>query len=211
MMRIVAVVVALCVVGSVPAAGQSLHLPAGTSGLELSGGWAVGPSSNGIETHIGASLGGKVDVGVQVSHYELEFDDGFTSAFEDYAPFVRWFPVKQQSGAPVSMAVSGQLFVDDYESDEDSGKYVQLGMTAYKAFTFSNAWSLTPFAGFGFVAESYAFGGGPSEEAQYLTRDFGLHVTSPEDRPWMVRFTLIEQSFRRETYRGARVGLIRRF
>jgi hypothetical protein len=210
MMRTVFVVVMLNLV-SLPVAAQSLHLPAGTSGLELSGGWSVGPSSNGVETSVGASLRGKVDVGIQISHYKLDFGDGFTSSFEDYAPFVRWFPVKQQSGAPVSMAVSGQLFVDDYESDEDSGKYGQLGVTAFKAFTFGNKWAFTPFAGFGFVAESYSFGGEPSEDAQYLTRDFGMHVTSPEDRPWLIRFTLIEQSFRRETYRGARVGLIRRF
>jgi hypothetical protein len=210
-MRIAISVVVVSLLSSVPAAAQSLHLPSGTSGLEVTAGWSVGPSSNGLETVVGASVGGKVDVGIQVSHYKLTFDDGFTSSFEDYAPFVRWFPVKQQSGAPVSMAVSGQLFVDDYDADEDSGKYVQLGVTAFKAFTFGNSWALTPFAGFAFVAESYAFGGEPSEEAQYLTRDFGLHLTSPEDRPWMVRFTLIEQSFRRETYRGARLGLIRRF
>ena len=196
--------------GATPALAQSLHLPAGTNGVEVSAGWSVGPSSNGIETFVGASLGGKVDLGVQLSHYTLTFDDGGTSSWEDYAPLVRWFPVKEQDGAPVSLSVSGQFFIDDYESDEDSGKFVQIGPTVYKAFTLKNGWAITPFAGFGFVAESYSFGGGPADNAQYLTRDFGLHFTSPADRAWLVRFTLLDQSFRRETYRGARVALIRR-
>lgn len=195
---------------AVPAGAQSLHLPSGTSGLELSAGWSVGPSSNGVETFVGASIGGAVDIGVQISRYELTFDDGFTSSFEDYAPLVRWFPLKEQSGAPLSLSVSGQLFVDTYDSDEDSGKYVQVGTTAYKAFTLRNRWAVTPFAGFAFVAESYSFGGAPADNAQYLTRDFGLHFTSPDTRAWIVRFTLLEQSFRRETYRAAKVAVIRK-
>ena len=200
----------LVAAASTQAAAQSLHLPAGTNGIELGAGWSVGPSSNGVETFIGASLGGKVDVGVQISHYTLTFDDESTSSWEDYAPLVRWFPVKEQSGAPVSVSVSGQFFIDDYESDEDSGKFVQIGPTVYKAFTLQNGWAITPFAGFAFVAESYSFGGAPADNAQYLTRDLGLHFTSPADRSWLVRFTLIDQSFRRETYRGARVAVIRK-
>jgi hypothetical protein len=194
-----------------PALAQSLHLPAGTNGIEVSAGWSVGPSSNGVETFVGASIGGTIDVGVQISHYTLNFDDGSTSSWEDYAPLVRWFPVKEQGGAPVSLSVSGQFFIDDYESDLDSGKFVQIGPTVYKAFTLKNGWAITPFGGFGFVAESYAFGGGPADNAQYLTRDFGLHFTSPADRAWLLRFTLIDQSFRRETYRGARAAVIRKF
>ena len=49
-----------------------------------------------------------------------------------------------------------------------------------------------------------------AERAQYLTRDLGLHATTSTDRPWILRLTLVEQSFRRETYRGARVSVIRR-
>jgi hypothetical protein len=209
-MRSVTVAMVMVLGVGTQAVAQSLHLPAGTNGIELSAGWSVGPSSNGIETFVGGSIGGKVDIGVQLSHYEATFDDGFTSHWEDYAPLVRWFPVKEQGGAPVSLSVSGQFFIDDYESDEDSGKFVQIGPTVYKAFTLGNGWAITPFAGFGFVAESYSFGGAPADNAQYLTRDFGLHFTSPVDSSWMVRFTLLDQSFRRETYRGARVALIRK-
>jgi hypothetical protein len=209
-MRSVIAAMVLVLGAGAQAAAQSLHLPAGTNGIELGAGWSVGPASNGIETFIGGSIGGKVDLGVQLSHYEATFDDGFTSHWEDYAPLVRWFPVKEQDGSPVSLSVSGQFFIDDYESDEDSGKFVQIGPTVYKAFTLKNEWAITPFAGFGFVAESYSFGGAPADSAQYLTRDFGLHFTSPADRSWLVRFTLIDQSFRRETYRGARVAVIRK-
>jgi len=201
-------VVGIC--AAAPAAAQSLHLPAGRSGLEVSAGWSVGPSSEGLETFIGASIGGRVDVGIGIHHYTVTFDDDSTSSFDEYAPLVRWFPLKEQSGAPLSLSVSGQLFVDDYGTD-DEGRFVQIGTTAYKAFTLGNEWAITPFAGFAFVAESYTFGGGPADTAQYLTRDFGLHFTSPADRAWVVRFTLLEQSFRRETYRAARAALIRRF
>jgi hypothetical protein len=201
---------ALALAVSSPALAQSLHLQPGQSAIEGSAGWSVGPSSDGLETHFGAALGGRVDVGVGISRYTLTFDDGFESTFKEYAPYVRWFPVKEQAGAPVSLSVNAQLFVDDYESDEDSGKYVQVGTTVYKEFKLGEQWAIVPYLGFAFVAESYAFGGGDAENAQYLTRDLGVHFTTRADRPWLLRLSLVEQSFRRETYRGARVALIRR-
>ncbi len=209
-MRVWMVIVVLLAGLAAPAAAQSLHLPPGRHGVEVSAGWSVGPSSEGLETFIGASIGGRLDVGIGIHNYTLTFDDDSESSFDEYAPLVRWFPLKEQSGAPLSLSVSGQWFIDDYGTD-DEGSFVQIGTTAYKAFTLANQWAITPFAGFAFVAESYTFGGGPAETAQYLTRDFGLHFTSPADRAWLVRFTLLEQSFRRETYRAARVALIRRF
>lgn len=196
-------------VGS-PAFAQSLHLQPGQSAVEGSAGWSVGPSSDGIETHIGAALGGRVDLGVGISRYTLTFDDGFESTYSEYAPYVRWFPVKEQAGAPVSLSIGAQVFVADYESEEDSGKYVQAGTTLYKEFKLGDELSIVPYVGFAFVAESYAFGGSEAEKAQYLTRELGLHFTTRADRPWLVRLSLVEQSFRRETYRGARVALIRR-
>jgi hypothetical protein len=100
--------------------------------------------------------------------------------------------------------------VDDYSTD-DSGKYVQVGTTVYRNLKLTERFALQPFVGFAFVAESYRFGDGQAERAQYLTRDLGLHFTTAVDRPWILRATLAEQSFRRETYRGARVSAIRRF
>lgn len=200
----------LALFASTAAFAQSLHLPPGQSAIEGSAGWSVGPSSDGIETHVGAALGGRVDLGVGISRYTFTFDDGFESEFKEYAPYVRWFPVKEQAGAPVSLSFNGQLFVDDYDSDEDSGKYVQLGTTVYKEFKLGEQWAIVPSLGFAFVAESYAFGGGPAENAQYLTRDLGVHFTTRADRPWLLRLSVVEQSFRRETYRGARIAVIRR-
>ena len=85
-MRRLIAILGLALMLSVPAAAQSLQMPAGSSGLEIGTGWSVGPSTNGIETFIGGSIGGTVDVGVQLSHYtNSEFD----SSFEDYAPLVR--------------------------------------------------------------------------------------------------------------------------
>lgn len=188
---------------------QSLHLEKGERAIEASVGWSVGPSSKGVETSVSVGLDGRVDLGVGMSRYTYAFDD-FDSTFKEYAPFARLFLLKQQEGgAPVSLAVSGQFFLDDYGTS-DSGKYVQVGTTVYKSLTLSDQWSVQPFIGFAFVAEAYTFGGGPTDRAEYLTRDLGVHFTTRTDGPWLVRVTLIEQSFRRETYRGARVAVIRR-
>lgn len=194
-----------------PASAQSLHLAHGERAVELTAGWSVGPSSNGLELTAGASLDGRIDVGLMFARYTYTFDDGSESTFSEYAPFVRFFAFKEQEGAPVSVSFNGQVFVDDYEADEDSGKYLQIGTTVYKELKLSDRFSLIPYAGFGFVAESYSFGGGEAERARYLTRDFGLHFTTDTTRVWFGRVTLAEQSFRRETYRGARATLVRRF
>lgn len=194
-----------------PAAAQSLYLNHGERAVEAGAGWSVGPSSNGLELTAGASLDGRIDVGLTYGRYTYTFDDGSTSTFGEYAPYVRFFAFKEQHGAPVSISLNAQLFVDDYAAEGDSGKYIQIGTTVYKQLDLSDRFSLQPFVGFAFVAESYAFGGGAAERAQYLTRDVGLHFTTAIDRPWLVRVTLAEQSFRRETYRGARLSVIRRF
>jgi hypothetical protein len=194
-----------------PASAQSLYIPDGYRAVEVSAGWSTGPFSKGIETHAGVSLDGRWDVGVGIARYTYTFDDGFESTFSEFSPFARYFVLKQADGGPpVSLAVHGQLFVDDYSTD-DSGKYVQVGTTVYRNLKLTERFALQPFVGFAFVAESYRFGDGQAERAQYLTRDLGLHFTTAVDRPWILRATLAEQSFRRETYRGARVSAIRRF
>jgi hypothetical protein len=194
---------------AVPASAQSLFTDRGSRAVEGSVGWSVGPSSNGVETHISVSLDGRTDVGLGISRYTLTFDDGSKSSFNEYAPFTRIFLVEEESGAPLSLSLGAQLFVGDY-GPGDSGKYVQAGPTIYKAFKLSDRFTVYPFAGFAFVAESYRFGGGPTENAQYLTREFGLHVLTPVNDRWLVRMSVVEQSFRRETYRGARIALIGR-
>jgi hypothetical protein len=189
---------------------QSLYLDEGKRGVEASVGWSVGPSSKGVETFVSASPNGRVDVGVGISRYTFTFDDGSKSSYTEYAPLVRYFLTKEQNGAAVSLAASAQYFHDDYGTS-DTGKYVQAGLTAYKSLKLSEQFGIQPFIGFAFVAESYGFGGEPPERAQYLTRDLGLHFTTRLDRPWVLRMTLIDQSFRRETYRGARVAIMRLF
>jgi hypothetical protein len=189
--------------------GQSLYLAEGEYAIEAGVGWSVGPASNGIETLVALGMGGRVDAGVGISRYTLTFDDGSESTFREYAPFVRAFPFKEEQGAPVSISVGAQVFVGDY-GPTDSGRYVQLSTIVYKQLRLSERFELQPFGGFAFVAESYAFGGGPAERAQYLTRDVGLHLTTGSHRPWFLKMTLVEQSFRQETYRGARVAFIRR-
>jgi hypothetical protein len=190
------------------AQGQSLHLDPGQRAVEASVGWSVGPLSTGIETSLSATMNGRLDVGVGISRYTYTFDEGTKSSYNEYAPFFRYFLTKEQAGAPLSLDVSAQYFQDDFSTTE-TGRYFQTGVTAYKAFSLSERMSIQPFVGFGYVAESYGFGGAPPERAQYLTRDLGLHFTTRTDRPWVLRLTLLEQSYRSETYRGARIAIIR--
>ena len=207
-MRIWTVVLMLGLAAA-PAAAQSLYLDKGGKAVEADAGWSTGPSSTGAEFLGSASLNGQVDVGLGIAHYTYTFSDGSTSSFTEYSPLVRYFAVKQQSGAPISLSLNGQVFFDDYGTS-DKGSYGKFGGTVYRDVTVNDGFSLQPYIGFSFVAESYTFGGGPAARAQYLTRDLGVHFTTSPKRPWMLRLTLEEQAFRQETYHSARVSFIRR-
>jgi hypothetical protein len=197
------------------ATAQSLYLEPGQRALEATVGWSVGPSSDGVETTVSAAFGGRVDAGIAFNRYDVDFGDGTGATFREYAPFVRYFAAKEgRDGAPVSLALHGQYFADDF-TDEDTGWYVMTGATVYKrlGLSKSKAFALYPFVGFSFVGESYSYDGGPDERAAYLARNLGMHaaVALSGDGATLLRFTVEEQAFRRETYRAARIGIVRRF
>jgi hypothetical protein len=195
------------------AAAQSLYLEPGQRALEATVGWSVGPSSDGVETTVSFAFDGRVDAGIAFNRYDLDFGDGSGATFREYAPFVRYFAVKEgRDGAPVSLALHGQYFTDDFE-DEDTGWYIMTGATIYKRLGLSKTFTLYPFIGFSFVGESYSYDGGPDERAVYLARNLGMHAAVPlgAGGTTLLRFTVEEQSFRRETYRAARIGIVKRF
>jgi len=198
----------LSMLSAVPAAAQSLYLDKGERAVEGYAGWSTGPFSTGAE-FLGSAGFGRVDAGIGVAHYTYTFDDGSKSSFTEYAPLVRYFAVKQQSGAPISLSINGQVFFDDYGSS-DKGRYGKFGTTVSRDVKVTDGFSVQPYLGFAFVAESYTFGDGPAATAQYLTRDLGVHFTTGPKRPWVLKLTLEEQAFRQETYRAARVAVIRR-
>lgn len=193
------------------AVAQSLFLEPGQRAVEATAGWSFGPSSDGVETRVGVALNGRVDVGIGLNRYTLDFDDGSSSSFRESAPYVRWFAVKEGDDAPVSLALGAQYFVSHLEGD-DSGAYVMAGPTLYKRFRLSDAVELYPFLGFAIVGESYTFGG-DTDRAAYLTRSLGMIFSArlTMDGRSLLRIEVDEQSFRRETYRSARVGFVRRF
>ena len=207
-MRVCGVMLLLLTLAAPPAAAQSLYLDKGERAVEGYAGWSTGPSSTGAE-FLGSVGVGRVDVGVGIARYTYTFDDGSTSSFTEYAPLVRYFAVKQRSGAPISLSINGQLFVDDYGTS-DKGRYGKFGTTVFRDVKVAEGFSIQPYIGFSFVAESYTFGDGPAATAQYLTRDLGVHFTTAPARPWVLKLTLEEQAFRRETYRAARIAVIRR-
>jgi hypothetical protein len=83
----------------------------------------------------------------------------------------------------------------------------------YKRLALSKTFTIYPFVGFSFVGESYSYDGGPDERAAYLARNLGMHAAVPlgDSGATLLRFTVEEQAFRRETYRAARIGIVRRF
>ena len=195
------------------AAAQSLYLEPAQRALEATVGWSVGPSSDGVETTVSFAFDGRVDAGIALNRYDLDFGDGTGVTFREYAPFVRYFAVKEgHDGAPVSLALHGQYFSDDFE-DEDTGWYVMTGATIYKRLGLSKPLTIYPFVGFSFVGESYSYDGGPDERAAYLARNLGVHaaVALGSGGSTLLRFTVEEQAFRRETYRAARIGIVKRF
>jgi len=208
-MRVPCVMLLLSALAAAPAAGQSLYLDRGETAVEGYAGWSTGPQSTGAEFLGSAGLNGLFDVGVGVARYTYTFEDGSKSSFTEYAPLVRYFAVKQQSGAPISLSINGQVFFDDYGTS-DKGTYGKVGTTVYRDVKVTDGFSLQPYIAFSFVAESYRFGDGPAATAQYLTRDLGVHFTTAPKRPWVLKLTLEEQAFRQETYRAARVAVIRR-
>jgi hypothetical protein len=207
-MRVSSVMMILSTLAAAPAAAQSLYLDKGERAVEGYAGWSTGPSSTGAE-FLGSVGFGRVDAGLGIARYTYTFDDGTKSSFTEYAPLVRYFAVKQTAGAPISLSINGQVFFDDYGTS-DSGTYGKIGTTLYRDVKVTDGFSLQPYIGFAFVAESYTFGDAPAATAQYLTRDLGVHFTTSPKRPWILRLTLEEQAFRRETYRAARVSVIRR-
>jgi hypothetical protein len=207
MTRVVWLLIGIAAIGA-PVHAQSLYMNEDERAIEAGVAWSVGPSSNGVEFLASTNVTSRIDLGFMVARYTYTFEDDSESTFNEYAPFVRYFAIKErQDGAPVSLAFSAQIFLDDYSVEGDSGTYAQFGTALYKHFDLTTRYAVQPFVGFGFVAESYSFGGGPAERAQYLTRDIGLHFTTATDQPWFLKATLIEQSFRRETYRGARLSV----
>ena len=59
----------LLATGAVPASAQSLYMKKGEKAVEGSLGWSVGPSSNGTEGVVSASVDGRVDVGISLARY----------------------------------------------------------------------------------------------------------------------------------------------
>jgi hypothetical protein len=194
-----------------PAAAQSLFLERGQRAAEGTVGWSFGPSSDGVETRFSAALDGRIDLGFGFNRYTTDFDDGTSSSFTEIAPFVRWFPVKEGGDVPVSLSLGAQYFSDNF-AGADKGSYLTLGPSVYKRLKLSDSVTLHPFVGFALVGESYTFGG-QTDNAWYLQRTIGLIFTTAlaADGSALVRFEVEEQSFRRETYRAARVGYVRRF
>jgi hypothetical protein len=209
--RAFCLVSALVLLNAAPAATQSLFIAQGERALEGSIGWSVGPFSNGIETQVAGSLDGRWDIGFGVSRYAADFGGDDDTTFIEWSPSVRYFLMKEQDdGTPLSFAAHAALFQDQYEGDAE-GWYVLAGGQLFKRFELRESFAMYPYVGFSLAGESYSFGGGESDRAVYLTRQFGVHALFTLGGDAWVRVSAEEHAFRRETYRAARVAYVRRF
>lgn len=210
-MRVILIAVGVTFLLAGPARAQSLFILQGERAAEGSVGWSVGPFSNGLEMHAGASLDGRWDVGFGVNRYSVDLGGEDDGTITEWTPFVRYFLFKEEDdGTPVTLAVNGQLFLDNFEGD-DKGWYVLAGGQLFKKLTLIPEFAVYPFVGFSLAGESYSFGGGAAERALYITRQFGVHgQVTVSDNAWL-RITVEEHSFRRETYRAVRAAFVKRF
>ena len=210
-MRIVVIAASVIVLLSSTASAQSLFILQGDRAAEGSVGWSVGPFSNGVELHGGASLDGRWDVGFGINRYSVDLGGDDDSTLTEWTPFVRYFLFKESDDAtPVSIAAHAQFVKDDF-GGEDEGWYVLAGGQLYKKVELTDVLALYPYVGFSLAAESYSFGGGDAERALYLTRQVGIHAQIPLGADAWLRVTAEEHSFRRETYRALRGAFVRRF
>jgi hypothetical protein len=190
---------------------QSLFILQGERAAEGSIAWSVGPFSNGVEAHGGASLDGRWDVGFGINRYQVDLGGDDDTTFTEWTPYVRYFFFKEQDdGTPVTLAARAQYFGDRFDGS-DAGWYVLAGGELFKKLSLTPEWALYPFVGFSLAGESYTFGGSGADRAVYITRQFGVHGQMALGTTGWLRLTVEEHSFRRETYRAARVAYIRRF
>jgi len=203
---------AICVLLSPSfASAQSLFILQGERAVEGSAGWSVGPFSNGVETHIGASLDGRWDVGFGFNRYRADLGGNDDSTLIEWTPFARYFLFKEDDDqSPVSFAAHAQFFRDDFGGD-DEGWYALAGGQLFKKLTLRDGFALYPYVGFSLAGESFRLGSGDPERAIYITRQFGVHgQVTVGDNQW-IRITAEEHSFRRETYRAIRAAYVHRF
>jgi len=209
-MRILVLISALLLTAN-QAGAQSLFILQGERAAEGSIAWSVGPFSNGIEFHGGGSLDGRWDVGFGVNRYDVDLGGADDTTLTEWSPFVRYFLFKEaDDGTPVTLAARAQYVKDDFGGD-DEGWYVLAGGELYKKLALSDTIAVYPYVGFSLAGESFALGGADPDRSIYLTRQFGVHGQLALGPDAWVRVTVEEQSFRRETYRAARVAYVRRF
>lgn len=193
------------------AQAQSLFIAQGEHAAEGSIAWSVGPFSQGVETHGAVSINGRWDVGFGVNRYDVDFGGGADSGFTEWTPFVRYFWFKEgNDGAPVSVASHAQYVHDDY-SGIGKGWYVLGGANVFKKLKLSDGFALYPYLGFSVAAESFRSGGASADRSAYLTRQLGAHAQFALGGSGWFRVTVEEHSFRRETFRAARVAYVKKF
>ena len=183
----------------------------GERAVDGSVGWSVGPFSNGVETQVGGSLDGRWDVGFGFNRYSADFGGEDDTTFTEWSPSVRYFFFQENDAAtPGSVAAHAALFQANSDA-ADAGWDVLAGGQLFKRFELAETIAMYPFVGFSLAGESSSFGGADAERALYLTRQFGVHAMFALGPDAWVRATVEEHAFRRETYRAARVGYVRRF
>jgi hypothetical protein len=208
-MRVILLFAALALPAAADA--QSLFVAKGERAAEASAGWSVGPFSQGLEIYGAVALNGRWDLGFGFNRYDADFGGGAGTTFTEWTPFLRYFWFKEtDDGTPVSVAAHAQYFHDDY-AGVDNGWYALAGGDVFKQLKLSDRLALYPYLGFSVAAESFSFAGASADRSVYLTRQFGVHTQFALGTRAALRVTVEEHSFRRETFRAARLTFLRKF
>jgi hypothetical protein len=148
-----------------PASAQSLFLDRGQNGVSFVAGWSVGPSSNGVETETAVGLDGRLDVGLGISRTPTTLATD-SSRRSTKLPRSFGHRLKEPQGSPVSVAECA-AFRGFHSAEQDTGRYVQAGMTAFKALKLGDRVDLSPSSGSFWSPSPASFAGDPPERATY--------------------------------------------
>ena len=117
-------------------------------------------------------------------------------------------PAIARIDAPLRDVAEG-VFGDDY-AGVDKGWYALAGGDVFKKLSMTDRFAIYPYVGFSVAAESFRFAGASPDRSAYLTRQFGVHAMFAMGGSGWLRFTVEADSFRRETFRAARVEYVRK-
>ena len=145
--------------------------------------------------------------GVGFNRYDADFGGADDTTLTEWS-FLRYFFKEDDDSTPVSFVAHAALFLDDY-GGEDEGLGTRLPWSAFKKLRMSDGFSCTRSSGFHRRQSSFRLAVGTPSAPSTSHVNLGHGQIACGSNGWL-RVTAEEHSFRRETFRAARVAYVRR-